>query len=303
METIGVPAGRRRWRIVMAGLVAGSVLLTAGCSGDDSPSWKGGSHGNGGSSAQSPSPAPTESTVAVTQPVGDAKDVVASTEIKYTSEDPENTTVEVKDADGKDVDGTLDRDDKTWRPAKSFAWGTTYTVTVNGTPAAGKVGSATSRFTTMAKPANLVRISSFLGDGQTVGVGMPLIVKFGRSVPAKSRATVERRMIVTSTPAQVGTWSWISPTEIHYRPKVYWKAGTKISYAVNLQGVPMGDGWYGKSNLTVDLKTGRALIMTVSNRTKRMTVTQNGKVINTIPVSLGKPSTPSSSGTPARETR
>jgi lipoprotein-anchoring transpeptidase ErfK/SrfK len=290
-------AGRRPWRIVAAALVAGTLLLSAGCSGDKSPSWKGGSQGNGSGSAASPSPEPTLSTVAVTQPAPDATDVVASTEVKYTSEDPENTSVVVKDADGNDVDGTLDKDDKTWRPAKALQWGEKYTVTVNGTASEGKVGTITSAFTTMAKPAKLVRISSFLGDGQMVGVGMPLIVKFGRAIPSKSRATVERRMIVTATPAQTGTWSWISPTEVHYRTKTFWKAGSKVSYTVRLQGVPMGDGWYGRSDLSVDLKIGRSFVMTVSGKTKKMTVRQNGKVINTIPVSLGKPSTPSSSGT------
>jgi lipoprotein-anchoring transpeptidase ErfK/SrfK len=292
-------AGRAPWRIVAAALVAGTVLLAAGCSGGKSPSWQGGSQGNGGNStdSQSPSPSPTLSTVAVVQPAADAKGIVASTEVKYTSDDPENTTVVVKDSDGNEIDGTLDKDAKTWRPAKALQYGATYTVTVNGTAAEGKGGTTTSTFTTMAKPTKLVRITSFLGDSQVVGVGMPLIIKFGRSVPASSRATVERRMIVQSTPAQTGAWSWISPTEVHYRPKVYWKAGTKIVYNVNLAGVPMGGGWYGRSDLSVDMKIGRSFIMTVSNSTKKMTVRQDGKVISTIPVSLGKASTPSSSGT------
>jgi lipoprotein-anchoring transpeptidase ErfK/SrfK len=59
----------------------------------------------------------------------------------------------------------------------------------------------------------------------------------------------------------------------------------------------MGDNWYGRSDLTVDVNVGRSLVMTVTNKSKRMTVRQNGKVIKTIPVSLGKHSTPSSSGT------
>ena len=46
-----------------------------------------------------------------------------------------------------------------------------------------------------------------------------------------------------------------------------------------------------------NLKIGREMILTVSNKTKKMTVKQDGKVIKTIPVSLGKSSTPSSSGT------
>jgi lipoprotein-anchoring transpeptidase ErfK/SrfK len=292
-------AGRRPWRTAAAALVAASVLVTAGCRGDkaDTPSWQGGAAGDGQSAPASPAPQPTLSTVAVTSPAADAKDVVASTEIKYDTEDAENTSVEVKDAAGAEVKGTLDKDERVFRPAKALGWGKTYTVTVNGTPSGDKGGTATSAFTVMKKPSKLVRVTSFLGDGQTVGVGMPLIVRFGRSVPESYRDDVQRRMTVTATPAQEGIWRWVSPTEVHYRPKTYWKAYTKIFYKVQLAGVPMGGGWYGRSDMTVDLKTGRALVLTVSNKTKKMTVKQDGKVIKTIPVSLGKKSTPSSSGT------
>jgi len=292
------PTGRvglRAWRIMAAALTAGAVLLSAGCSSKDTPAWQGGSK-DGGSAASS-SPAPPQSTVAVTTPAANAKNVVASTDIKYSTEDAANTTVEVKNADGDEVKGTLDKDGKVFRPAKALAYGTTYTVTVNGTAAGAKIGTTTSTFTTMAKPSKQVRITSFLGDGQTVGVGMPLIMKFGRAIPQKYRAEVERRMTVTATPAQVGTWHWISPTEVHYRPQTYWKAYTKIFYDVRLAGVPLGDGWYGRSDLTVDMKIGRSFVMTVKNSSKSMTVKQDGKTIKTIPVSLGKPSTPSSSGT------
>jgi lipoprotein-anchoring transpeptidase ErfK/SrfK len=104
-------------------------------------------------------------------------------------------------------------------------------------------------------------------------------------------------MVVTATPAQTGTWHWISPTEVHYRPQTFWKANSKVAYNVQLAGVPMGDGWYGRSDLSVDLKVGRSFVMTVDNKAKKMIVKQDGKTVKTIPVSLGKPSTPSSSGT------
>ena len=289
--------GRGRWRTFAAALAAGAILLSAGCSGDKSPSWQGGSQGDGGSANSPASPAPQQSTVAVTSPEPDATGVQALAEVKLTSEDPSGTTVSVKNAEGAEVDGSLDKDALVWKPAKALSWGGKYTVTVNGPAAEGKVANATSSFTVMKKPEKLVRVTSFLGDGQVVGVAMPLIVKFGRSVPEKSRAEVQRRMTVTATPAQEGIWRWISPTEVHYRPKTYWKANTKVSYKVALQGVPMGDGWYGRSDMTVDMKIGRSMVMTVDNKSKKMTVVQDGKTIKTIPVSLGKPKTPSSSGT------
>lgn len=291
---------RRPWRVAAAALIAGTVLLSSGCGhGDKSPTWQGGgesAQADGGASG-APSPEPTLSTVAVTSPAADAKDVVAITEVKYTSEDPANTTVTVTDPKGQEVKGTLDKDGKVWKPEKALDYGTKYTVTVNGTATGGKGGSTSSTFTTMAKPSKTIRVTSFLGDGQKVGVAMPLIIKFSKAIPEKYRGEVERRMTVTATPAQEGTWGWISPTEVHYRPKVFWKANSKVFYKVQLTGVPLGSGYYGKSDLTVDLNIGRAFVMTVSNKTKQMTVKQDGKVLKTIPVSLGKASTPSSSGT------
>ena len=290
--------GRRGLRYAMALVATGAVLLGAGCSGDKSPSWQGGSDANGaqgGGPAESPAPPP--SIVKVSSPEAGASGVKALDLVKFTSEDMANTKVTVKDADGKEVDGETDTDKGTWTPAKGMSWGGKYTVTVSAPEQEGKTTTTESTFTVMKKPSKLVKVSSFLGDNTTVGVAMPLIMRFGRSVPEKYRAEVERRMKVTSSPSQEGTWHWYSATEVHYRPKTFWKAGTKVSYKADLQGVTMGDGWYGRSNLSVDIKIGRSLVMTVDNKNKRMQVRENGKLIKTIPVSLGKKSTPSSSGT------
>ncbi|WP_407651570.1 L,D-transpeptidase [Actinoplanes sandaracinus] len=281
-------------------MLAGTLLLTAACSGggdDDKPSWQGGGNGSGAGASQAPSAGPKLSTVAVTSPATDATSVELRSEVKYNSEDPQNTEVTVTDAKGKTVEGTLDKDGNAWRPAEALAWNTKYTVTVKTPAAEGKNNTTTSSFTTMKEPSDLVRVTSFLADGQTVGVGMPLIMKFGKAIPEKYRGEVERRMPVTATPAQEGTWRWISPTEVQYRPKEYWQAGTKVFYKAQLKGVKLGDNAYGRSDLTVDLKIGRKMVMNVSNKTKTMTVEEDGKVIKTIKVSLGKKSTPSASGT------
>src|SRR3954447_3575385 len=241
---------RRPWRSAAVAVIAGTVLLSSGCGrGDKSPSWQNGGDketaaggGDGGSAA--PAPSPTLSTVAVVSPAADATNVVAATEVKYTSDDPENTSVTVTDAGGSEVKGTLDKDEKTWRPEKALAYGAKYTVTVTGTAAEGKGGSATSTFTTMAKPSKIIRVTSFLADNQTVGVGMPLILKFSRAIPASYRDDVERRLTVTATPAQEGSWGWISPTELHFRPKVFWRGNSKVFYKAQLAGVPLGNGYY-----------------------------------------------------------
>ncbi|MEV1014081.1 Ig-like domain-containing protein [Micromonospora sp. NPDC049801] len=282
------PRGRRR--VLAAGLLAVALAFTAGCTDGDGggkpSSWQGG--------AETPAP---KASATIAEPAADAKDVPASTGITFTTKDAQETAVELKDAAGKAVKGTLAADGKSWLPSEALAYGTSYTATVTATGDDGRPATATSTFTTMAKPDKQVRVSSFLGDNQQVGVGMPLIVKFSRDIPEDYRDDVQRRMTVTSTPAQPGIWHWVSPTEVRYRPKEFWKTNSKVSYRVQAGGLPMGDGYYGRADLSVDIKIGPKLIMTVDNKTKRMTVTRDGKVIKTIPVSLGKKSTPSSSGT------
>jgi lipoprotein-anchoring transpeptidase ErfK/SrfK len=140
-------------------------------------------------------------------------------------------------------------------------------------------------------------VTSFLADGQTVGIGMPLILSFEKPVPAADRPAIVDHLTVTTTPAQPGAWKWVTSTELHYRPKDFWSKGTSITYQANLKYLPVADGLYARSDLSVHVTVGRALTMKVDANSKQMTVTQDGKVIKTLPVSLGKPSTPSSSGT------
>jgi len=279
--------GRRR-TAVLAALTAVLALAAACTPGGESPA------GQGANPAPEPSP---KASAKIVSPAADANDVPASTEIAFETKDAVKTAIELKDAGGHAVKGALTGGGKRWLPAGQLNYGTAYTASVTVTGDDGKTSTATSKFTTMDEPANQVRVSSFLGDGQVVGVGMPLIVRFSRAIPEDYRDDVQARMTVRAKPTQEGVWYWVSGTEVHYRPKAFWKGNTAVSYKLQTGGLPMGDGWYGSSDLTVDLKIGPSVVMTVDNRTKQMTVTRNGRVLRTIPVSLGKPSTPSSSGT------
>lgn len=283
----GTRRGRRR-HLFAAGALAAAMAFTSACSDGGegrSPAWQGGDESR-------PKAAAT-----ITEPQAGAKDVPASTGLTFNTEDADETTVELKDSAGSPVEGELAEDGTSWLPAGALKYSETYTATVTATGDDGRPATATSTFTIMDQPGKQIRVSSFLGDNQVVGVGMPLIVKFSRAIPKDYRDDMQRRMIVRSTPAQEGIWHWVSPTEIRYRPKEFWQANSTVSYRVQAGGLPLGNGWYGRSDLTVDIKIGAATVMTVDNRTKRMTVTRDGKVIRTILVSLGKTSTPSSSGT------
>ncbi|HZN72411.1 MAG TPA: Ig-like domain-containing protein [Micromonosporaceae bacterium] len=277
---------RQSLRVVALATVAG--LTAAACGADPAdPTWQNAEKTKG-----------PEMRVSVTGPAASAKNVPTSAEVTYTTENATSATVELKEASGNAVSGAMRADGTSWLPAGQLKWGTTYTVTVTAKNDKDSTATATSTFTTMAKPGNLVRITSNIGDGNVVGVGMPLVLRFGRGVPKSTRAAIQRRLFAEATPAQEGAWHWFSDSEVHYRPKAYWKPGTKLNFRVLTGGVPMGGNWYGQRDLTIDnASIGSALIMTVDNRTHMMTVTKDGKVLKTIPVSLGKPKTPSSSGT------
>jgi len=179
-------------------------------------------------------------------------------------------------------------DGSTWVPATQLKYATAYTATV-----AGKKIT----FTTAAKATGKsISASTPIADGKVYGVGLPLVVTFSSSIPSAQRAAVQQRLMVTSTPAQVGTWYWFSGTEVHYRPKDYWQEGTKIAFRAGIGGLSLGGNNYGAKDLTMNLTIGDKIVMTTDNATKTMTVTQHDQVIKTIPISLGKASTPSSSG-------
>lgn len=279
-------------RGIIAVALAGVLLAgAAGCTGTAEAGEN--TAGQGAGTSASPSPA---APATVTAPKNGATkvSVLAAVSIGGVGNDP--VTVAVK-AGSANVAGSYNASARQWQAKNPLAWGTKYAVTVTTHGAGGVDQTSTSRFTTLAKPANMVNVSSYLDDGQVVGVGMPLMIKFGRPIPTNLRAAVERKMTVTTSPRQVGSWHWFSGTDVHYRPKTYWKAATTIAYKVDVRGVALGGGWYGNTLLSVKVKTGRAVTLEADAKTHQMVVKRDGKVLRKIPVSMGKPSTPSSSGT------
>ena len=123
-------------------------------------------------------------------------------------------------------------------------------------------------------------------QGETVGVGMPVIVTF--DVPVTDKAEFEKNMKVTSKPAQPGSWHWLSDNEAHWRPKSYWKAGTDVSVDVDINGVAAGNGIYGQEDRDVDFEIGDAHIYKVDMKTHQMKVLSNGKLLRTIPITTGE---------------
>lgn len=131
-------------------------------------------------------------------------------------------------------------------------------------------------------------------QGETVGVGMPVIVSF--DVPIRHKASFEKHMTVTSTPRQRGSWHWLSDQEAHWRPAHYWRAGTDVSVDVDVNSVPAGGGVFGQESRRVRFHVGDANVYRVNAQTHQMKVLQNGKLLRTIPITTGKPGFTTRSG-------
>jgi lipoprotein-anchoring transpeptidase ErfK/SrfK len=205
-------------------------------------------------------------------------------------------SVTLTDASGRLVAGTLRGGRDAWVPASSLAYGAKYTARVIASNGSGGTRTVTTSFTTMAKPSGKpISATVNVKSGQTYGVGMPIVLDFSASIPVKDRAAVEGRLTVTSMPAQVGAWSWQSPTQVVYRTQNYWRAGTSVTFKAALNGLPVGDRVVG-ADRSAAFVIGPDIEYSVSDPKHTLTVTSNGQVLHTYPVSMGKPSTKSWSG-------
>ena len=205
--------------------------------------------------------------------------------IKVTAANGKLTSVVMANGKGRPVAGTLAADGSTWTATGRLSLSTRYTVLATAVNADGVASSTESEFTTLRPKARLTTSISPL-NGQTVGVGMPIVVRL--SDPVKDRAAVERGLTVTTSKAIEGSWTWLSDEELHFRPREYWPSGTKVTLKVRLQDVDAGRGVWGNEARTIRFRVGASLVSVVDVNKLRLTVYRNGKVARVIPVSTGK---------------
>jgi lipoprotein-anchoring transpeptidase ErfK/SrfK len=108
-------------------------------------------------------------------------------------------------------------------------------------------------------------------NGSTVGVGEPIIINFARPIADKPMA--EQAIHVSSTPPVSGKFYWLTPSQVRWRPLSFWPAHT----AVHVDAA-------GTQNNFV---TGDSLMATADDATHTLTVTRNGTVEQTFPMSMG----------------
>lgn len=202
------------------------------------------------------------------------------------------TSVTINKADGSALKGDLSPDGTSWTSAEPFGFNKRYTLNAKAAGVGGESISNVS-FTTRA-PQNLTQAYLMPQNGETVGIGQPVAVKFDEPITNKKAA--QSAIKITTEPAVDGAFYWISDQEVRWRPKEYWKTGTKVNVAVNAYGIDLGGGLFGQENQRSSFKIGRSMVITADDRTKQVTFLRDGKVIRKMPTSMGKDSTPTDNG-------
>jgi lipoprotein-anchoring transpeptidase ErfK/SrfK len=263
------------WRSAVVVASAAGLLLTSGCESTTSPAAQ----------AAAGAEQPRAAVKIAFSPDTSSVDVRPDTTVAVTATDGKLTTVTLLDAAGRSIDGQLASDGSSWTSTGLLRLAQHYRVSAAAVDADGLSTDSTAIFTTV-KPKKVLETSISPLSGSTVGVGMPIVMRFNKAVT--DRAAVERALTVQSSKAIEGAWSWISDTEVHFRPKSYWPANDRITLDVKLRGVEAGRNLWAMKNRTIKFSTSSSMVSVVNVPRHTLTVYRNGKVARTIPVSTGK---------------
>ncbi len=277
---------RRRGALGVALAVAVAISGCQSSPGSDeqSPSASSGRSAAAASSTEAPSDA-----AQVTVSVADkATNVSPDSPVKVTVENGQLDSVTLTADGGTSLSGTLEGG--TWELRRTLAPKTAYQLTAIATGADGVPTTVKRAFRTLTPRVEATY--RVLPDASAVGVGMPVMVLFDSPVKTpQQRVAIEKAIGLTITPAQTGSWGWSSSSQLYWRPKTFWKAGTKVVVNAPLAGVRTGEDKFIVADKGAAFTVGSARISKVDLKKHRMTVAENGKLIADYPISAGR-STP-----------
>ncbi|MCV7376389.1 L,D-transpeptidase [Mycolicibacterium arabiense] len=200
--------------------------------------------------------------------------------------------VKMVNAQGETVAGQVGSDGVTWSTAEPLGYNKRYTLTAE---ALGIADAITQQMTFQTQsPKNLTMPYVMPNDGDVVGVGQPVAIRFDEDIT--DRTAAQQAIEVTTSPRVEGAFYWLSDREVRWRPAEYWTPGTTVEVAVNTYGVDLGEGLFGQDNILTRFTVGDQVIATADDATKTLTVRRNGEVVRTMPMSMGKNSTPTDNG-------
>jgi len=186
-----------------------------------------------------------------------------------------------------DMTGTLNEDETEWVSDWNLRPGSEIVVTATAANEAGEESEFTTEFTTheAAPGQRLELVSNFPSSGDTVGVGMPVVINF--DLPVTNKAQVENSMNVVAEQETVGAWNWVTDQMAVFRPEEYWEPYQNVTVDLNLAGVEASEGVFGVRNYQIDFEIGRELIATMHVPDHEMVIEIDGEEERVIEVSNG----------------
>lgn len=283
MTTPDIAARRVRVLGACAALMVGALTLTA-CGGDanaDSSSSNSSSDGKGGEGSSKTSTAK----IVISAKDGSTAASINTTGVKVSGGRLTDVKMTVAGS-GQTVVGAISADGGVWKPKDQLERGTKYQISATAKDGSGRTAAANSIFTTVTSA------NSFIGtytpdNGTTVGVGMPVSFNFDKVISA--RKAVQSHITVTSSSGQKVVGHWFGAQRLDFRPEEYWKAGSKVTMKIDLDGVEGANGVYGVQKKSVTFTIGRSQVSTVDVNTQTMTVVRDGTTLKSVPISSGSP--------------
>lgn len=200
------------------------------------------------------------------------------------------TNVRMVNETGKSIPGVMTPDSVAWKPTMPLGYGRTYTLTVTSRGPNGVVSTQVSSFSTL-HPSNQTKVSftttsqAALRDGATYGVGTVIVAHFDEQIA--DRAAAERHLMVTTDPKVAGSWFWVDDQNAHRRSEHYYMPGTSVTAEAKIYGIALGNGLFGQEDERVSFRIGDAHISVADDATKQVSVYDNGRLVRTMPTSMG----------------
>ncbi|RSO10111.1 hypothetical protein DMH18_14855 [Streptomyces sp. WAC 06783] len=219
------------------------------------------------------------------------KTVQAGDKLQVSAAGGNLTKVVVTDPKGRRLPGGLGDGGRVWTSHEPTTPDTKYSVAAEARNAQGGTNEVKESLTT-AKADKLNKVVLSPGSqGAVVGIAQPVSITF--DFPVTDRAAVEKHLKVTTDNGTPGAWGWVKDwsgkDRVDWRPKEYWKPGTKVGLRADLNGVDSGGGRYFAKDYDLNFTIGAGHVVKVDLDNKHLTFTENGKEVKDMPFSAGRP--------------